>query len=161
MKLHLAFVAIAAIALASAADAQQAGTVKIAGIAFVDSSITGMGSRAKLPANAKIYPPGAEITGRDGCPTTQYRTDGLIVLVMDYEGRPTAGSVTITEHPAAGGSFERAPYYRDFDPGRQVQFLGPIFGNGSYDLKVEWGFAGAKGASATSSFKLKRNCPGL
>ena len=39
-----------------------------------------------------IYPPGSKITGTDGCPTTRYHTDGMIVAVIDYQGRPTAGS---------------------------------------------------------------------
>src|SRR5271169_3457502 len=51
----------------------------ITGFAFVDSSVTGQGSKAKLPAGTKIYPNGARITGTDGCPTTRYQTDGLIV----------------------------------------------------------------------------------
>ena len=130
-----------------------------AGIAFVDNSVTSQGSRSRLPEGTKIYPPGAEITGTTGCPTTRYRTDGLIVAVFDYQGRPTAGSLTVTRHPATGGSFENAPYYLDINPGRGLQFLGPIFDNGKYDLKLTWGLGGRTNPETTSSFTLSRNCP--
>jgi hypothetical protein len=138
----------------------KAGGLTITGIAFVDNSVTGMGSKAELPANAKIYPGGATVTGRDGCPTTQYRTDGLIVAVLDYSGPPTNASLTLTMHLASGGNIERAPYYLDLNPGRTLQVLGPVFDNGSYDLKAEWGFAGPNRSSTSSSFRLQRSCPG-
>ena len=68
----------------------------LTGFAFVDGSVTAQGSRAKLPPETKIYPPGSTITGTDGCPTNRYRTDGMIVAVIDYHGRPTAGSLAVT-----------------------------------------------------------------
>src|ERR1700739_2054841 len=61
MSLYRSILRSAAICLAGAAMigvAEAAGTAKIAGIAFVDSNTTGQGSRATLPAGAKIYPPG-------------------------------------------------------------------------------------------------------
>jgi hypothetical protein len=130
----------------------------ITGFAFVDSSVTGMGSRAKLPAGTKVYPPGSKITGTEGCPTNRYHTDGMIVAVIDYQGRPTAANVTITEHPATGGSFERAPYYIDLDSGRTLQYLGPIFNNGTYDLlfSYRYNLGAAKKSSAT--LILDRTC---
>ena len=132
---------------------------KFAGIAFVDSSVTSQGSRARLPEGAKIYPPDAKVTGTEGCPTTRYRTDGLIVAVFDYVGRPTAGSLTVTRHPAAGGRFENAPYYLDINQGRTLQFLGPIFDNGTYDMRLTWGFGGAQNPATSASFTLARSCP--
>jgi hypothetical protein len=130
-----------------------------AGIAFVDSSVTSQGSRARLPEGAKIYPPGTQITGKDGCPTTRYGTDGLIVAVFDYQGRPTAGSLAVIRHPAAGGTFQNAPYYLDINPGRNLQFLGPIVENGRYDMRLTWGLGGASNPETSASFTLARNCP--
>jgi hypothetical protein len=130
----------------------------ITGFAFVDSSVTGMGSQAKLPAGTKIYPPGSKITGTEGCPTNRYHTDGEIVAVIDYQGRPTAASVTVTEHPARGGNFERAPYYIDLNSGRTLQYLGPIFGNGTYDVRFSYSYnLGAEKGSSTS-LTLDRSC---
>jgi hypothetical protein len=80
-------------------------TASLTGFAFVDSSVAGQGAGAKLPAGTKIYPSGSQITGTEGCPTNQYKTDGLPVVVIDYSGRPTAGSVTVVRHPATGGTF--------------------------------------------------------
>src|SRR6202035_1649396 len=94
----------------------------LTGFAFVDSSVTSMGSRAKLPAGTKIYPSGSKITGADGCPTNRYNTDGMIVAVIDYQGRPTSGSLAVTRRPERGGQFNDAPYYLDLDPGRTLQF---------------------------------------
>jgi len=74
----------------------------LTGFAFVDSSVTGMGSQGKLPAGTKIYPPGSKITGTDGCPTNRYHTDGMIVAVIDYQGRPTAASITDYRTSCAG-----------------------------------------------------------
>lgn len=142
------------------ASASPPAPLRFAGIAFVDSSITGQGSRTKLPAGAKIYPPGSKITGTDGCPTNQYGTDGLIVAVIDYEGRPTAAGLTVTRHPAGGGSFENAPYYLDINAGRTLQFLGPIRENGRYDMRLEAGLgrAGSEQMKASAFFTLARTC---
>ena len=60
---------VASISLTALADG---GT--LTGFAFVDSSVTGMGSQAKLLAGVKIYPPGSKITGTEGCPTNRYHT---------------------------------------------------------------------------------------
>lgn len=130
----------------------------LTGFAFVDGSVTGQGSRAKLPAETKIYPPGSTITGTDGCPTTRYHTDGMIVAVIDYQGRPTAGSVTVTRHPANGGQFSNAPYYLDLDKGRTLQVLGPIFENGSYDVRLKYDFSLGRGKTVSATFALARSC---
>jgi hypothetical protein len=130
----------------------------LAGFAFVDGSVTGQGSRAKLPTETKIYPPGSKIAGTDGCPTTRYHTDGMIVAVIDYQGRPTAGSVAVTRHPASGGQFNNAPYYLDLDKGRTLQFLGPIFENGSYDVRLTYDFSLGQGKTVSATFALARNC---
>jgi hypothetical protein len=129
----------------------------ITGFAFVDSSVTSMGSQAKLPEGTRIFPPGSKITGSDGCPTTRYNTDGLIVAVLDYTGRPTAASVTITEH-RAGGTFQRAPYYIDLNGGRTLQYLGPIFGNGTYDVRFSYSFEQAKQKTTSATLTLDRTC---
>jgi hypothetical protein len=131
---------------------------KLAGIAFVDSSVTSQGSRAQLPAGARIYPPDSEITGKEGCPTTPYRTDGLIVAVIDYEGPPTAGSLAVIRHPASGGRFENAPYQLDINPGRRLQYLGPIFDNGTYEMHLTWGFGQALNPETAANFTLSRSC---
>jgi hypothetical protein len=138
--------------------AEAAAGARLAGIAFVDSSVTGQGSRARLPAGAKIYPSKSDITGSEGCPTTPYRTDGLIVAVIDYDGPPTAASVTVIRHPASGGRFENAPYHIDLDAGRTLQYLGPIFENGRYEIHMSWGFAGAQAAATEAEFTLARQC---
>jgi len=143
----------------SSFDAGAGGGGRLTGFAFVDGSVTAQGSRAKLPAGTKIYPGGSTITGTDGCPTTRYRTDGMIVAVIDYQGRPTAGSVTVTRHPARGGQFENAPYYLDLDPGRTLQLLGPIFENGSYDVRLQYDFSQGEGKTASTRFVLARSCP--
>jgi hypothetical protein len=131
----------------------------IAGIAFVDSSVTGQGGKAKLPPGTRVYPSGSTITGTDGCPTTRYQTDGLIVAVIDYDGRPTSASLTLTEHLATGNTIDRAPYYIDLNPGRTLQFLGPVFDNGSYDMLFTYDYSLGPGQKTTGSFKLARNCP--
>jgi hypothetical protein len=125
----------------------------------VGSGVTAQGRRANLPAGTKIYPPGSTITGADGCPTTRYNTDGMIVAVIDYHGRPTAGSVAVTRHPASGGKFDNAPYYLDLDTGRTLQFLGPIYENGSYDVRVQYDFSQGEGKTLSGSFTLARSCP--
>jgi hypothetical protein len=130
----------------------------LTGFAFVDSSVTGMGSQAKLPAATKIYPTGSKITGTEGCPTNRYHTDGMIVAVIDYQGRPTAASVTITEHPARGGDFERAPYYIDLNSGRTLQYLGPIFENGTYDIVFSYNYNMGASKTASAKFALDRTC---
>jgi hypothetical protein len=140
-----------------------AGTVRadggaVTGFAFVDSSVTGMGSQAKLPAGAKIYPPGSKITGVEGCPTNRYHTDGEIVAVIDYQGRPTAANITITEHPATGGNFQRAPYYIDLNSGRTLQYLGPIFGNGTYDIAFSYSYNLGTPKNSSTTFTLDRSC---
>jgi len=131
----------------------------LTGFAFVDGSVTGQGSRAQLPAGTKIYPPGSTISGTDGCPTNRYHTDGMIVAVIDYHGRPTAGSLAVTRHPASGGQFQNAPYYLDLDSGRTLQFLGPIFENGSYDIRFEYDYSLGQGKRLSAGFTLARSCP--
>lgn len=131
----------------------------ITGIAFVDSSVTAQGGKAQLPPGTEIYASGSTVSGTDGCPTTRYRTDGLIVAVIDYDGRPTSASLKLTEHLASGNTIDRAPYYIDLDPGRTLQFLGPVFENGSFDMVFEYDYAQGAGQKRTGSFKLSRNCP--
>jgi uncharacterized protein (DUF2141 family) len=131
----------------------------LTGFAFVDGSVTGQGSRAQLPAGTKIYPPGSTISGTDGCPTNRYHTDGMIVAVIDYHGRPTAGSLAVTRHPASGGQFQNAPYYLDLDSGRTLQFLGPIFENGSYDIRFQYDYSLGQGKALSANFTLARSCP--
>jgi hypothetical protein len=130
----------------------------IGGFAFVDSSVTSQGVRAKLPPGTKLYPSGSTLKGTEGCPTTQYRTDGQPVVVIDYTGRPTAGSIKVTRHPAAGGDYENAPYYLDVNPGRTIQTLGPIFDNGSYDVVFTYDFSLGKGQTTSAKFVLARSC---
>ena len=151
-----AFCVAALFAFASGKALADGGAVT--GFAFVDSSVTGMGSEAKLPAGAKIYPPGSKITGVEGCPTNRYHTDGMIVALIDYSGRPTAASVTITEHPATGGNFQRAPYYIDLNAGRTLQYLGPIFGNGTYEVLFSYSYNLGAGKKSSSAFILDRTC---
>jgi len=154
INVNYPLMSIATRSFSNSADAN----ASLAGFAFVDGSVTGQGSRAKLPAGTKIYPPGSTITGTDGCPTTRYRTDGMIVAVIDYQGRPTAGSVTVTRHPASGGVFKNAPYYLDLDQGRTLQFLGPIFENGSYDVRLKYDFSLGQGKTVSTTFALARSC---
>ena len=150
----LSLAVVAWIALSGAANA----AAKIAGIAFVDSSVTSQGSKAKLPQGAIVYPSGTTITGTTGCPTDRYRTTGLIVAVIDYDGPPTAASLQVTRSPATGGTFQNAPYYLDLNAGRTLQFLGPVFDNGSYGLHFEAGFQGASRTKLDANFKLARVC---
>lgn len=149
-------ISFAAAAMIGVADA--AGMAKIAGIAFVDSNTTGKGSRASLPAAAKIYAPGTKITGTAGCPTTRYRTDGLIVAVIDYEGAPTAGSLQVLRQLPSGQQFADAPYYLDMNSGRVLQYLGPLFDNANYPLRLTWGLGQAQNSQAAASFTLARHC---
>jgi hypothetical protein len=152
--------ALGLVALAVLSTACPAATVPsgITGIAFVNSSVTAMGSKAVLPQGGRIYPLGSKITGAATCPTNRYHTDGEIVAVLDYGGPPTAGSLQVTRHPARGGTFQDAPYYIDLNPGRTLQFIGPIFEDGTYDLVFSWGFAGAHQSQSRGSFTLARGC---
>jgi uncharacterized protein (DUF2141 family) len=146
--------------LAAASNTARPRTnASLAGFAFVDSSVTAQGSLAQLAAGTKIYPPGSTIAGTDGCPTNRYRTNGLIVAVIDYHGRPTAGSLAVTRRPATGGKFEDAPYYLDLNPGRTLQYLGPIFDNGSYDVRFQYDYNLGRGNTISASFVLARSCP--
>ena len=154
VKYPLTQVSDATRSFAGSADAN----ASLAGFAFVDGSVTGQGSRAKLPTGTKIYPPGSTITGTDGCPTTRYRTDGMIVAVIDYQGRSTAGSVAVTRHPASGGQFDDAPYYLDLDKGRTLQFLGSIFENGSYGVRLKYDFSLGRAKTVSATFALARSC---
>lgn len=150
--------AASAIPAKRAASPAAAKAGVIAGFAFVDSAVTSRGSRSKVPPGTKIYPSGSKITGTTGCPTTRYQTDGLLVVVIDYNGRPTAGSIQVTRHPASGGQFENAPYYLDLDNGRIMQMLGPIFENGTYDVKFTYDFSLGSGETTSASIVLARNC---
>jgi hypothetical protein len=133
-------------------------TASLTGFAFVDSSVASQGAGAKLPAGTKIYPSGSQITGTEGCPTNQYKTDGLPVALIDYSGRPTAGSVTVVRHPATGGTFTNAPYYLDLNTGRTLQNLGPIFDNGTYDVQFSYSFNQGAQRTLSATFVLARNC---
>ncbi|HUA33601.1 MAG TPA: hypothetical protein VMA09_08340 [Candidatus Binataceae bacterium] len=156
----LSATALLAIALAgiSPVSADDTPNATIVGFAFVDSSVTSQGSRAQLSSATKIYPPGSRVTGTEGCPTNRYHTDGMPILVFDYQGRPTSGSVTIVEHPARGGEFSRAPYYLDIDPGRRLQNLGPIFDNGSYDVRLDYHYAEGATKETSATLILDRTC---
>jgi hypothetical protein len=132
---------------------------KIVGFAFVDASVTQQHSNAKIPAGTKIYPPGSKLTGTDGCSTTRYNTDGLPIVIIEYSGRPTAGSVAVTRHPASGGNFADAPYYLDLNPGTTVQTLGPYFDNGTYDVVFSYDYNLGAGQKTSASYTLARSCP--
>jgi hypothetical protein len=132
---------------------------KIAGIAFVGSSVTAAGHYAPLPAGTKIYPSGSTISGTTGCPTNRYGTDGMIVVVIDYQGRPTAGSLTLIRHPATGGNFTDAPYMMDINPGRYLQTIGPYTNNGSYEIQLTYDYSLGPGQKDSASYTLTRNCP--
>jgi hypothetical protein len=80
------------------------------------------------------------------------------MVVIDYTGRPTAGSVAITRHPAAGGSFADAPYYLDLNPGRTLQNMGPIFDNGTYDVVFTYDYSTGQGQKTTAKLTLSRTC---
>ena len=143
----------------SASPAAGGAEGKLTGFAFVDSSVTGGGSQAKLPAGTKIYPLGSKITGTEGCPTNRYHTDGQPIVVIDYTGRPTAGSVQVTRRPAAGGTFQDPPYYIDLNAGRTLQNLGPIFDNGSYDVVFSYDYNQGAGKKVSGTLVLARSCP--
>jgi hypothetical protein len=131
----------------------------LTGIAFVDAKVTGQGSRATLPEGTKVHPIGSTISGTEGCPTSKFRTDGLIVAVIDYEGRPTSASLTITERRADSTQRARAPYHLNLDSGRKLQFLGPIVDNGTYELALSYGLAQKNPLTASGRFVLDRRCP--
>jgi hypothetical protein len=139
--------------------AHAAGQAKITGIAFVDNTVAERGSRATLPAEAKIYLPGTKITGAIGCPTTRHRADGLIVAVIDYEGAPTAGSLQVVRQLPSGQPSANAPYYLDIKQGRILQYLGPLFENANYTLRLTWNLGQVQTSQAAASFTLARNCP--
>jgi hypothetical protein len=140
--------------------AADGATGNLAGFAFVDASVTSQGSRAKLPPGTKIYPPGSTITGNEGCPTNRYHTNGLIVAVIDYQGRANEGSITVIRHPAPGMSFAGAPYYLDLYAGRTLQYLGPIGTNGIYEVKFSYNYAEGQQKSSSAKLTLARSCPG-
>ena len=143
------------------ASASGAGGGKIVGFAFVDASVTQQHSNAKIPAGTKIYPSGSTLTGTEGCSTTRYNTDGLPIVIIEYSGRPTAGSVAVTRHPASGGNFADAPYYLDLNPGTTVQTLGPYFDNGTYDVVFTYDYNLGPGQKTSASFTLARSCPAM
>ena len=144
---------------ATAAPAATQSGAKLAGFAFVSSSVTAHGGGAKLPRGTKIYRSGSRITGTAGCPTNRYQTNGLPVAVIDYTGRPTVASVTVTRTPAGSNqSFTDASYYLDLNAGRTLQYLGPIFQNGSYRVVLKWAFTGPQGKSVSGKFVLARRC---
>jgi hypothetical protein len=143
-------------------QAYPAAGLELAGFAFVDSTVTGQGSKATLPPGTRVYPPGSRITGTTGCPSNQFGTDGLLVLVIDYSGSPTAASVVVTVTPEGGGlAIQRAPYYLDLDPGRALQYLGPERGNGTLSVAVTTGVGGlqTKAGIAKATLVLARSCP--
>lgn len=142
-------------AIAAAADAN----ISIVGFAFVNSSVTAQGRRAEPPARNENLSPAQRLPGTDGCLTTRYHNDGMIVAVIDYRGEAMPGRVAVTRHPARGGQFNNAPYYLDLQKGRQLQFLGPIFENGSYDVGVEYDFTLSQGKTVSTMFVLARSCP--
>ena len=86
------------------------------------------------------------------------RGQRAIVAVLDYTGRPTAASVTVTEHRAGDGTFERAPYYIDLNSGRTLQFLGPIFSNGTYDVRFSYHYEQGNEKTTSATLTLDRSC---
>ncbi len=155
-------VVIGLLAGATSSNALAESLLRLTGIAFVDSSVTGQGSKARLPEGTKIYPLGTKITGTVGCPTTPYRTDGLIVAVIDYEGRPAAASIALTRSSTVAGQSARAPYYLNLDAGRTLQYLGPVFDNAIYNLKLTSNvLTQTKIDEVTGSFELARACSAL
>ena len=145
--------------IAYVASKPSTGALRV-GLAFVDSSVTARGGRGALSSGTTVFPPGATVTGATGCPTSSTGEDGLMVLVMDYNGPPTSAAVTTTiSSPETGIGFSVAPYYLDLNAGRRVQFLGPRHQNGTYDILVEYGYASASGfPKLTARFVLDRSC---
>jgi hypothetical protein len=143
----------------SSSTSSGASGAKIAGIAFVSSAVTANGHYTPLPAGTPIYPSGSTISGATGCPTNRYGTDGMIVVVIDYNGRPTAGSLTLIRHPATGGNFTDAPYMMDLNPGRYLQTIGPYTNNGSYEVQMTYDYSLGPGQKTSATFTLSRNCP--
>jgi hypothetical protein len=134
---------------------------KLVGFAFVSSNVTSQGSRARLPGGTRIFPSGSRVTGKTACPRRfggSTPLDGLLVVVLDYKGTPTAGTATLTFTPAGSGraGFPDAPYQLDVDPGRTLQYLGPRTQNGTYALKVE--LFGAAPQRLSGKIVLARRC---
>ena len=100
------------------------------------------------------------MSGTFGCPTSPFGQDGLMVLVLDYNGPPTTASVMTTiTGPDDSQGFSVAPYYLDLNQGRQVQYLGPRTENATYDVTVEYSYATATGfPKLTARFVLNRSC---
>ena len=129
----------------------------ITGFAFVDSSVTGMGSRAELPAGTKVYPPGSKSPApKDAHESVPHRWNDR--RSHRLPGPSNRRGVTITEHPATGGSFERAPYYIDLDSGRTLQYLGPMFSNGTYDVLFSYSYNLGAAKKSTAELVLARSC---
>jgi hypothetical protein len=82
----------------------------------------------------------------------------MIVAVIDYQGRPTAASVNIRETRDSGGIFLSAPYYIDLNGGRTLQYLGPIFENGTYDVFFSYDNNMGSAKTASAKFALDRTC---
>ncbi len=142
---------------AGASGPPAADGVTLAGFAFVDSSVTSHGSGATLPEGTKIYPAGSTITGTTGCPN-RYRTSGLIVAVMDYQGPSSSGNLIWTRHAQGQPDFTRAPYYFELDPGRKLQYLGPVFENGTYDVEIVWDYSHGAAKKTFGTLTLDRDC---
>jgi hypothetical protein len=123
--------------------------------------VTAGGHYTPLPAGTAIYSSGSTISGATGCPTNRYGTDGMIVVVIDYNGRPTAGSLTLIRHPATGGNFTDAPYMMDLNPGRYLQTIGPYTVNGSYEVQMSYDYSLGPGQKTSATFTLARNCPAV
>ena len=121
--------------------------------------MTSAGQQAKLPAGTKIYPSGSTLTGTEGCTTNRYHTDGIPVVVIDFSGQPSAGSVQVTRHPITGGNFQDAPYYLDLNSGQLIQNLGPIYGNGAYEVQLAYNYNLGQQKTVNANFTLGRNCP--
>ena len=82
----------------------------------------------------------------------------MIVAVIDYQGRPTAASVTMEETLDSGEIFLSAPYYIDLNGGRTLQYLGPIFANGTYDVLFSYNYNLGNAKTATATLILDRSC---
>ena len=76
--------------------------------------------------------------------------------MIDYAGRPTAGSVTVRLVPALQFG-QRPPYQLDLDTGRTLQLFSE---NGTYHVTLQYFFGQANTKSTTAQFTLDRRCPG-
>ena len=65
----------------------------------------------------------------------------------------------ITRLPATDLSSQRPPRYLDLDPGRKLQYLGPLSANGAYSVALEYFLGEAATKSDTAELTLDRNCP--